>query len=65
MVEEVVGDAIVGDSLVPDGATINVLSWNVRGLNCPDKRGNVKWVLRRCSYDVAILQDQNGGCYPF
>jgi len=39
------------------GPTINVLSWNVRGLNCPDKRGNVKWVLRRCSSDVAILRE--------
>jgi len=28
---------------------------NVRGLNCPIKRGNVKWVIRRFSYDVAIL----------
>ena len=39
------------------GPTINVLSWNVRGLNCPYKRGNLKWVLRRCSCDVAILQE--------
>ena len=39
------------------GPTINVLSCNVRGLNCPDKRGNVKWVLHRCSCDVAVLQE--------
>ena len=39
------------------GPTINVLSQNVRGLNSPEKRGNVKWVLRRCSCDIAILQE--------
>ena len=39
------------------GPTINVSSWNVRGLNGPDKRVSVKWVLRRSSCDVAILQE--------
>jgi len=35
----------------------NVLAWNVRGLNCPNKRGDVKWVLRTFACDVAILQE--------
>lgn len=35
--------------------SIKIISWNVRGLNYPIKRGNVKWVIRRFSYDVAIL----------
>jgi len=46
------------------GPTINVLSWNVRGLNCLDKRGKVKWVLRRNSCDVAILQESKMEVVP-
>ena len=34
---------------------MRIISWNVRGLNCPLKRGSVRWVLRRYSCDVAIL----------
>ena len=36
-------------------STVRIISWNVRGLNCPLKRGSVRWVLRRYSCDVAIL----------
>ena len=36
---------------------INIISWNVRGLNCPNKRGDVKWVLRNFRCDIAILQE--------
>ena len=36
-------------------ATVKIISWNVRGLNCPPKRGRVRWVLRRYSCDVTIL----------
>ena len=36
-------------------ATVRIIFWNVRGLNCPLKRGSVRWVLRRYSCDVAIL----------
>uniref|UniRef100_A0A7C8ZNH5 Endonuclease/exonuclease/phosphatase domain-containing protein n=1 Tax=Opuntia streptacantha TaxID=393608 RepID=A0A7C8ZNH5_OPUST len=36
-------------------ANLRIISWNVRGLNCPLKRGSVRWVLRRYSWDVAIL----------
>ena len=39
------------------GPTINLIAWNVRGLNCPNKRGDVKWVLRSFTFDVAILQE--------
>jgi len=37
------------------GTCVKVISWNVRGLNCPNKRGDVKWVLRRFACDIAIL----------
>jgi len=37
--------------------SVKVLAWNVRGLNCPNKRGDVKWVLRTFACDVAILQE--------
>jgi len=36
-------------------AYLRIISWNVRELNCPLKRGSVRWVLRRYFYDVAIL----------
>ena len=36
-------------------ANLRIISWNVRGLNCPLKRGSVRWVLRRYTCDVAIL----------
>ena len=39
------------------GPAVNVLAWNVRGLNCPNKRGDVKWVLHTFACDVAILQE--------
>jgi len=39
------------------GIFVKVISWNVRGLNCPVKRGDVKWVLRKYACDVAILQE--------
>jgi len=39
------------------GTHVRIISWNVRGLNCPVKRGDVKWVLRRFACDVAILQE--------
>ena len=35
--------------------SIKIISWNIRGLNCQIKKGNVKWVLRRFSCDIAIL----------
>jgi len=34
------------------GTCIKVISWNVRGLNCLIKRGDVKWVLRRFAGDI-------------
>ena len=39
------------------GDNINIISWNVRGLNCPNKRGDVKWVLCNFRSDIAILQE--------
>ena len=39
------------------GSSVNFISWNVRGLNCQKKRGDVKWVLRRFACDIAILQE--------
>jgi len=39
------------------GTHVKIIFWNVRGLNCPVKRGDVKWVLRRFACDVAILQE--------
>ena len=39
------------------GTCVKVISWNVRGLNCPVKRGDVKWVLHKFACDVAILQE--------
>ena len=38
--------------------TMRIISWNVRGLNSPLKRGSVRWVLRRNSCDVAILESK-------
>jgi len=57
LVEESVGDEVVGDRLYSDGPTINFLSWNVRGHNCPIKQRVAKWDLCRFSCDVAILQE--------
>ena len=37
--------------------TVNVLAWNVRGLNCPNKQRDVKWVLHTFACDVAILEE--------
>ena len=37
-----------------------IISWNME-LNCPLKRGDVRWVLRRFSCDIAILQKSNMG----
>jgi len=31
---------------------LKVISWNVRGLNCSVKRGDVKWVLHKFACDV-------------
>jgi len=42
-------------------AILRIISWNVRGLNCPLKRGSVRWVLRRYSCDVAILLESKFG----
>jgi len=39
------------------GTCVKVISWNVRGLNCPNKRGDVTWVLHRFACDIAILQE--------
>ena len=39
------------------GPFVKVLAWNVRGLNRPNKRWDVKWVLRTFACDVAILQE--------
>ena len=36
---------------------LKVISWIVRGFNCPVKRGDVKWVLRRFASNIAILQE--------
>jgi len=36
-------------------AKVRIIAWNVRGLNCPLKRGSVRWVLRKYSCDIAIL----------
>jgi len=57
LVGESVGDAVDRDRLFSDGANVNVLAWNVTGLNCPNNRGDVKWVLRTFACDVAILQE--------
>ena len=46
-----------GKDLCLMGTYVNIISWNVRGLNCPVKRGDVKWVLRKFACDVAILQE--------
>jgi hypothetical protein len=35
----------------------NILSWNVRGLNCPDKRLMVRNLLRQWRVDVVCLQE--------
>jgi exonuclease III len=35
----------------------NILSWNVRGLNCPDKRLMVRNLLRQWEVDIVCLQE--------
>jgi len=35
--------------------TIMIIAWNVMGLNFPNKRRDVKWVLRKYCCDAAIL----------
>jgi endonuclease/exonuclease/phosphatase family metal-dependent hydrolase len=35
----------------------NILSWNVRGLNCPDKRLTVRNLLRQWRVDIVCLQE--------
>jgi len=39
------------------GENIRIISWNVRGLNSPNKRGDVRWVLRNFCYDIAVFQE--------
>ena len=39
------------------GENIKILSWNVRGLNCPINRGHVRQVLQNYFCDIAILQE--------
>jgi len=39
------------------GTCVKVISWNIRGLNCPNKRSDVKRVLCRFACDIAILQE--------
>ena len=56
-IEHSMGDEVDRVRLFSDGASINLIAWNVRGLNCPNKRGDVKWVLRSFASDVAILQE--------
>ena len=34
-----------------------ILSWNVRRLNCPNKTGDVRWVLHKYFCDFAVLQE--------
>ena len=36
---------------------IKIMSWNVRGQNCPNKRRDAIWVLRNFCCDIAILQE--------
>ena len=39
------------------GENIKIISWNVRGVNCPNKRGVVNCLLRKFRCDIAILQE--------
>ena len=39
------------------GENIKIISWNVRGLNCPNKRRDVRWVLCNFRCDIVILQE--------
>ena len=48
---------LIGIGCFRMGPTVNIFAWNVRGLICPNKRGDVKWVLRTFACDVAILQE--------
>jgi len=48
---------LIGIGCFRMGPAVNLLAWNVRGLNFPNKQGDVKWVLRTFAYDVAILQE--------
>jgi len=57
-----VGDEVVRDRCFGVEPTIKVLSWTVRGLNCPNKRGDVKRVLRRFSCDVAFPRNPSDVC---
>ena len=43
------------------GTCVKVISWNVRELNCSNKRGDVKLVLRRFAFDIEILQESKMG----
>ena len=48
---------LIGIGCFRMGPAINVLAWNVRGFNCPNRQGDVKWVLRTFACDVAIVQE--------
>jgi len=37
------------------GENIKIISWNVRGLNCPKKWGDVRWVLCNFRCDIVVL----------
>jgi len=37
------------------GENIKIISWNVRGLNCPNKKGDVRWLLLNFFCEIAIL----------
>ena len=39
------------------GENIKIISWNVRGVNFPNKRGDASWLLRKFGCDIAILQE--------
>ena len=36
---------------------LRILSWNIRGLNNPNKRERVKFWLRQCKCDIVCLQE--------
>ncbi len=42
---------------VHGGGTLNLLSWNVRGLNSPVKRGKVYAHLKKLGAEIVFLQE--------
>jgi len=48
---------LIGIGCFRMGPAVNLLALNVRGFNCPNKRGDIKRVLRTFACDVTILQE--------